>query len=95
MGSGLNASRSFSSKAPLVQHFINGKFENSKATKMIELTNPATNEVIGLVPESTQDEMKQAVSCAKEAFKSWREVSTPNRVRSILSLLRVSSVSCC
>ena len=71
-------------RAPLVQNFINGKFEDSASTKMIELKNPATEELIGLVPESTPQEMRRAVGSAKEAFKSWREISTPNRVRVML-----------
>lgn len=68
----------------MVQNFINGKFENSSATKTIELRNPATEEIIGIVPESTNAEMKRAVKAAKEAFPKWREISTPNRVRVML-----------
>ena len=71
---------SSASSAPLVQNFINGKFEDSTSTKTINLQNPATDEIIGIVPESTPEEMRRAVESASEAFKTWREVSTPNRV---------------
>lgn len=67
-----------------MKNFIGGKFEDSATDKWIELTNPATNEVIGLVPESTQEEMKRAADAASAAFATWRNVSTSNRVRVML-----------
>lgn len=36
------------------------------------------------MPESTQEEMKRAATSASEAFKSWKDVSTANRVRIML-----------
>jgi malonate-semialdehyde dehydrogenase (acetylating)/methylmalonate-semialdehyde dehydrogenase len=45
---------SSSSKPPTVKNWINGKAVESKTKDWIELTDPATNEVIGLVPKSTQ-----------------------------------------
>jgi malonate-semialdehyde dehydrogenase (acetylating) / methylmalonate-semialdehyde dehydrogenase len=44
--------RSFS-QAPTVPNFINGKFEESKATKFFDVRNPATQEVVCRVPQST------------------------------------------
>src|SRR3989338_2183627 len=61
------------SKVPKVPLFIGGQFVESKATKWTELTNPATNEVIGLVPETTQEEMLQASAAAAAAFPEWRK----------------------
>mmetsp|Transcript_18115 Transcript_18115/g.22012 ORF Transcript_18115/g.22012 Transcript_18115/m.22012 type:complete len:527 (-) Transcript_18115:1860-3440(-) len=78
------AFRSFSTNPPTVKNFINGEFVESSTDKWIELTNPATNEVIGLVPETTQEEMQQAAESAKKAQKEWAEVSTQNRVRVML-----------
>lgn len=39
--------RNYSSSAPTTKLFIDGQFLDSKTNKWIELTNPATNEVIG------------------------------------------------
>ena len=56
---------------PTVKNFINGEFVESTTDQWIDLTNPATNEVIGRVPQSTDEEMKAAVSAAEDAFKTW------------------------
>lgn len=74
-----SARRSFSSQAPKVQNFINGKFEDSKATQWIDLYNPATQEVVCRVPQSTPEELKRAELGALEAFQSWKEVPVQQR----------------
>ncbi len=40
-------------------------------TPKIEVTNPATGELVGRVPEFAADEAKQAVEAAAKALKSW------------------------
>ena len=66
---------------PTVSNFINGAAVPSSATKLIDVTNPATNEVILRVPESTPHEMSEAVGSAADAFKTWREVPIQARQR--------------
>lgn len=79
----LPASRVFSKvssrSVATVPNFINGKFEESKATKFIDVFNPATNELLCRVPRSTPEELKRAEEGAKEAFKTWREVPIQQR----------------
>lgn len=65
-------------KVPL---YINGEFVQSKSDKWIDVTNPATQEVIAQVPCATQDEMKQAVESAQKAFLTWKEVAVSERAR--------------
>ena len=69
-----------------VPNFINGEFVPSQSTQFLPIHNPATNEVIAQVPCSTLEEMKGASKAAQEAFKTWKNVSTPNRVRIMLKL---------
>src|SRR3989338_408665 len=80
------AARSFSASvgaagsAPAhVPLFINGKFVKSQTDKWIELTNPASGEVIGLVPETTDAEMKAAAVSAQKAWGAWRKTSVSYR----------------
>ena len=61
------------------QNVIGGKFQDSSATKWVDVHNPATNEVVTQVPCSTQDEMNQAVADAKEAYKTWSKTSPLTR----------------
>lgn len=67
--------------AKRVQNFINGKFEDSKATKWFDVINPATQEVVALTPQSTHEELTRAEHGAAEAFKTWKEVPIQQRQR--------------
>ncbi|ESO86805.1 hypothetical protein LOTGIDRAFT_194671 [Lottia gigantea] len=64
---------------PTTKNFINGEFVESKTTKWIDLHNPATNEVVTRVPESTKEEMEAAVASSREAFKSWSQTTILTR----------------
>lgn len=65
----------FYATAPNVKLWIDNKEVESKATEFIDLFNPATNDLIGKVPISTQDEMKMAVDSCSEAYKSWSKTT--------------------
>jgi malonate-semialdehyde dehydrogenase (acetylating)/methylmalonate-semialdehyde dehydrogenase len=75
------ARRYMSSQPRLIPNFINGKFEESKATKWFDVHNPATQEVVCRTPQSTPDELKRAEQGAAEAFKTWRETPVQTRQR--------------
>ena len=67
--------------AGTVPLFIDGEFVDSRTTDWIELSNPATQDVIAQVPVATDDEMTRAVASARAAFREWRDVPTIERVR--------------
>ncbi|KAJ1442283.1 methylmalonate-semialdehyde dehydrogenase [Ochromonadaceae sp. CCMP2298] len=79
-------SQCLSSSVPRVPNFINGKFEQSATTKWIELRNPATQELLCLVPQSTPEELSRAEQGAVEAFKTWKEVPVQQRQRVFFKL---------
>jgi len=64
---------------------INGEFINSKSTKLIDVTNPATQEVIAQVPCATDEEVNTAIETAKDAFAIWKEKSVGDRARVMLT----------
>merc|ERR1712137_591423 len=64
-----------------VPNLINGEFRESSSNKWIDVINPATQEVVSRVPESTQEEMLEAVTAAEEAFKTWSQTSVASRSR--------------
>lgn len=74
------------SSIPTVKNFINGVFEESKATKWIDVRNPATQEILCRVPQSTPEELSRAEEGAKAAFKTWREVPIQQRQRIFFNL---------
>jgi malonate-semialdehyde dehydrogenase (acetylating) / methylmalonate-semialdehyde dehydrogenase len=55
-------------------NFINGQWVKSTTDKYEEVPNPATGEILAVVPISTQEDLDQAVQAAKKAFVSWRKV---------------------
>jgi malonate-semialdehyde dehydrogenase (acetylating)/methylmalonate-semialdehyde dehydrogenase len=64
---------------------INGEFINSKSTQLIDVTNPATQEVIAQVPCATDEEVNNAIETAKDAFAIWKEKSVGDRARVMLT----------
>ena len=61
------------------QNFLDNKFVESKATQWIDLHDPATNNLVTRVPQSTDEELKAAVESAKKAFPEWRRTSVLHR----------------
>lgn len=56
-------------------NFIDNQFVPSKATKWIDLYDPATNNLVTRVPQSTDEELKAAIDSAEKAFPAWRATS--------------------
>ncbi|KAK9453734.1 Aldehyde/histidinol dehydrogenase [Dipodascopsis uninucleata] len=61
------------------KYFINNKFVESNASKWIDLHDPATNNLVTRVPQSTPEELTAAVDAAAEAFKSWKKTTLLTR----------------
>jgi len=62
------------------ENFIGGKWLASKSGKTFENRNPAnTDDMIGLFPASTAEDVDAAVTAAKTAFAAWRLVPAPKR----------------
>ena len=67
-----------------VKQLINGQFVDSNTDEWIDITDPATQEVIAKVPQTTDDEINQAVAAAKAAFQTWRKTPITTRARIFL-----------
>lgn len=71
---------------PCIPHFIDGKPYQSRSTQWLDVTNPATQEVVAQVPLATPEEVELAVASAVRAFQSWRNTSLGARMRVMLRL---------
>ena len=60
-------------------YFIDNKFVSSEATQFIDLTDPATGNLVTRVPQNTEAELKAAVASAQKAFPAWRATSVMAR----------------
>src|ERR1700676_1839 len=62
------------------KNFIDGEWVAPRGGKTIENRNPAnSDEVVGVFPLSAEEDVRAAVSAAKEAYKTWRLVPAPKR----------------
>ncbi|KAK9325381.1 Aldehyde/histidinol dehydrogenase [Lipomyces orientalis] len=59
--------------------FLDNQFLESKATTWMDLHDPATNNIVTRVPQSTTEELAAAVDAAARAFKSWRRTTLLTR----------------
>ena len=57
------------------QNFLDNRFVDSKASNWIDLHDPATNNLVTRVPQSTDEELHAAVASAQRAFPSWKATS--------------------
>lgn len=69
-----------------LKNYINGEWLESQSKNVLEVRNPAKNEVIAEVPLSTTEEVNLAVEAAKNIFPEWRETPPLSRVRYIFKL---------
>nr|KAK5441033.1 aldehyde dehydrogenase (NADP(+)) ald6 [Exophiala xenobiotica] len=67
-------------------NFIDNQFVPSQATTWIDLHDPATNNLVTRVPQSTDAELKAAVESAEKAFPKWRATSIMTKQQIIFRL---------
>lgn len=60
-------------------NYLDNRFQKSNSQTWIDLKDPATNKLVTRVPQSTEEELKAAVSSAQKAFKTWRTTSLLHR----------------
>jgi acyl-CoA reductase-like NAD-dependent aldehyde dehydrogenase len=59
--------------------WINGDFVDTNTDEVIEVINPATEEVLDAVPAGGAEDVERAVSAAKVAFPAWRRITAVER----------------
>ena len=66
--------------------YINGKWVSPKSNKSIQVINPATEEVCAEISLGSKEDVNDAVSSAKEAFKTWAFSSKKERLEPLEKL---------
>ena len=61
------------------QCYINGQWVNADSGKTIDVTNPATGEVLGTIPNMGAAETKRAIEAANAAWPAWRKKTAKER----------------
>jgi malonate-semialdehyde dehydrogenase (acetylating) / methylmalonate-semialdehyde dehydrogenase len=72
--------------AAVLDNYIGGQWTAAAADELLDVTNPATGEVLARVPLSGASELDAAVQAAQEALPAWRDVSVIGRARQLFAL---------
>ena len=67
--------------------YIDGKWVRSESNELIEIINPANEEIIGHVTAGTKEDIDLAVNAASKAFKTYSESSKDDRIELINNVL--------
>jgi len=67
-------------------NYIDGEWRQSRAGEHLQVFNPATAEVMGVVPLSPAHEVDQAAQAAARAFVDWRRMPPPDRIQFLFRL---------
>src|SRR6201990_2443726 len=71
----------------VLDNYIAGRWTPAQAaTDLLDVTNPATGEVLARVPLSGQADLDAAVTAARDALPDWRAVSTIARAGKLFEL---------
>ncbi|WP_203339268.1 NAD-dependent succinate-semialdehyde dehydrogenase [Planococcus beijingensis] len=65
------------------RHYINGEWTETGDGK-IEVTNPATGEVVGTVPNGGEEEATAAIEAAASAFPEWSKTTAYHRAELLM-----------
>lgn len=72
----------------VLKNYIGGKWVDSASKETIDVTNPATGEVLAKVPsgEATPGDVEKAVQAAHEAYLQWKDLSVLKRIQPLFKL---------
>lgn len=71
------------------KNYINGEWIESQSGDFEEVFNPANGDLIARVPLATRKELDQAAEAANAAYKTWSQVSVPNRGKYLFKLQNI------
>jgi len=69
-----------------IQHFIDGLHVDAVSGQTFEKSDPATGEVVGLVPDGDKRDVDIAVAAAARAFRAWSRAPVVERSRLLLAI---------
>ena len=62
-------------EARVLENFVDGAWVPARTSERVDVTNPATCEILARVPLSGRDDVEAAVAAARAALPGWRIVS--------------------
>ncbi len=75
----------------VLSNYIGGRWVASTSGDLLDVTNPATGDVLARVPLSSKEELDEAAAVARDAFTRWRKVPVIERTRWLFDLRQAFS----
>ncbi|MBN8789226.1 MAG: CoA-acylating methylmalonate-semialdehyde dehydrogenase [Terrimonas sp.] len=72
-----------------LQNYINGQWVASSATDYWNVVNPASQEVMALVPAGTAADVDAAVRSSETAYATWKRIPAGKRIQYLFQLKRL------
>jgi len=69
--------------------YVNNQFIESNASQWIDVHDPATNNLVTRVPQSTPEELKTAVDAAEAAYQSFKDTTILSRQQIAFNFVRL------
>ena len=70
-------------------HFIDGSFVSPKSKKYFDSISPSTEELLSQVSFGGEADVDNAVSSAREGFKTWQKVKPVERSKYLFKIARL------
>ncbi len=61
------------------QAYIAGEWVDAESKQTLDVTNPATGEILGTIPDMGKNETRQAIEAANKAWPDWRRKTAQER----------------
>lgn len=73
------------------QLYIDGEWVDASGTEVVEVRNPATEEIIGRVPQADATDVQRAIEAARRAFdeRPWGRTTPRERVHVLLRMVEI------
>src|SRR5271157_4870807 len=69
-----------------ILNYVNGAWRKSSASEFVNVTNPASGELIARTPLSSKSDVDAVVQAAAEAFPAWRRTPAGERIQYLFKL---------
>ena len=69
-----------------LRNYVGGEWITPQTAEYLDVTNPATGDLLGRVPLSNRADVEQAVAAAQAAFPAWRATPPLDRARYLFAV---------
>lgn len=76
-----------------IKNYINGQWVESKGSGVLDVFNPANNQLLAQVPAGSKNDITDAAEKAHQAWSSWRNTPATQRIQYLFKMKKVLEVN--